>query len=263
MGAKRVEAGRRRSGPNVVKDTRSGGARNLFYLVLLAVVVIGAGALTWVTQRSKASSIITVDPNAGAGMKTEGHVLGSASAPVEIVEFADFECPICAQFATVTEPDVRERLVKTGQARLRLFAFQVNTGHLNSVAAALAAECASDQGKFWEMHDKLFAGQNDWAAAVTRDDPKPTFAGYAQSLGLDMAAWNQCYDSRKHVGLVAANMQEATRRNVNSTPTFIVGDKMMSGLQPYDVLKSLVDSARAKGPAPVAAATPAPDSAKR
>jgi protein-disulfide isomerase len=240
-----------------VKDTRAANARKMFYLLLLVVVVVGAGALTWVTQRNKTSSIITVDPNAGIGVTTQGHVLGDSAAPVEIVEFADFECPICAQFATVTEPDVRERLVKTGQAKLRLYAFQINTGHLNSVAAALAAECASDQGKFWEMHDKLFAGQNDWAAVATRDDPKAAFQGYAKSLGLDMNAFNQCYDSRKHMGVVAANGAEAARRGANSTPTFIIGDKMLSGLQPYDVLKKLVDSARAKTPAPAVA-----DSAK-
>lgn len=262
MGAKRVEAGRGRNGPNVVKTTRAAGNRRAFYLSVLAIVVVGAAILSWVTTRAKATSIITVDPNAGLGVKTQGHVLGDSSAPVEIVEFADFECPICAQFATVTEPDVRERLIKTGQARLRLYPFQVNPIHQNSIAAALAAECASDQGKFWEMHDRLFAGQNDWAAAATSKDPKPTFASYAQAIGADVAAWNQCYDSRKHLGLIAANAQEAQRRNANATPTFIIGDKQFSGLQPYDVLKALVDTARTKGPAVAATAVPATDSAK-
>jgi protein-disulfide isomerase len=246
MGAKRVDGGRRGTGPNVVKNAQGGGGRRPFYLALLLIVVVGAVALAWVTGQKKTANIITVDPNAGIGVATQGHVLGSATAPVEIVEFADFECPICGQFATVTEPDVRARLINTGQARLRLYAFQINSTHQNSVAAALAAECASDQGKFWEMHDRLFAGQNEWNTLAT-NDPKPVLAGYAQALGLDMAAYNQCFDSRKHLPLIAANLQEAQRRGANSTPSFIIGDKMLAGLQPYDVIKSLVDSANAKG----------------
>jgi protein-disulfide isomerase len=97
---------------------------------------------------------------------------------------------------------------------------------------------------------------------MTRDDPKPVFQGYAKSLGLDMSTWNQCYDSRKHMGVIAANGAEAARRNANSTPSFIIGDKMMNGLQPYDVIKRLVDSAAAKK-GPAAAAPAAADSATK
>jgi protein-disulfide isomerase len=240
-----------------VKGARAGGSRRAFYAILLLVAVVGVGAISWAMNRAKSSGIITIQPTDAVGAKAEGHLLGSASAPVEIVEFADFECPVCGQWATVTEPDVRERLINTGQARLRLYDFQVNSGHQNSVAAALAAECAADQNKFWEMHDQLFAGQNDWNTLAT-SDPKSRFAGYAKAIGLDVNAWNQCYDGRKYVGRVAANAEEAARRKVNATPTFIVGDKLLSGGQPYDVLKALVDSARAKTGVPTRDSLKAP-----
>jgi protein-disulfide isomerase len=241
-----------------VKGARAGGSRRAFYAILLLVGVVGVGAISWAMNRAKGSSgPITIQPTDAVGAKAEGHVLGNAAAPVEIVEFADFECPVCGQWATVTEPDVRERLINTGQARLRLYDFQVNSGHQNSVAAALAAECAADQNKFWEMHDQLFAGQNDWNTLAT-SDPKPRFAGYAKAIGLEMNAWNQCYDARKYVGRVAANAEEAARRKVNATPTFIVGDKLLAGGQPYDVLKALVDSARMTG-----SAAPAADTTKK
>jgi protein-disulfide isomerase len=238
-----------------VKGARAAGSRRFFYLALLLVVVLGAGGISWAMNRTKASSVMTIDPKAAAGIKAEGHTLGSAAAPVEIVEFADFECPGCGQFATVTEPDVRERLVNTGQARFRIFPFQVTQAHQNSLAAALAAECASDQNKFWEMHDKIFAGQADWSSMYSPGrDPQPILEGYAKALGLDMAAYNACFSERRHLNKIAANTEEAMRQKVQSTPTLVIGDKMMAGAQPYDVIKAAVDSARAKaGAAPAAA----------
>jgi protein-disulfide isomerase len=238
-----------------VRGARDGGSRRYFYLALLLMLALGAGAISWAMNRTKASSVLTIDPKSAVGIKAEGHTLGSAAAPVEIVEFADFECPGCGQFATVTEPDVRERLVNTGQARFRIFPFQVTQAHQNSVAAALAAECAADQNKFWEMHDKIFAGQADWSSMYSPGrDPQPILEGYAKSLGLDMAAYNACFSERRHLNKIAANTEEAMRQKVQSTPTIIIGDKMMAGAQAYDVIKAAVDSARAKaGAAPAAA----------
>jgi len=239
-----------------VKGARAQGGKGPFYGALVAILVVGAGLLWYMSHRPAEASAITIDPKDAIGVKAEGYTLGNPTAPVEIIEFADFECPGCGQFATVTEPDVRTRLINTGQVRYRLFDFQVNSSHRNSPSASMAAACASDQGKFWEMHDKLFAGQNEWSTFAT-SSPRSEFEKYARELGLDVKAWGQCYDTAKYKGRLAANAEEAGRRKVQGTPTFIIGDKMLSGLQPYDVLKKLVDSARAKTPAPAVA-----DSAK-
>jgi protein-disulfide isomerase len=240
-----------------VKQSRGGGSRRGFNLALLVVAVLGVGGIVWATQRSKAAAVVTI-PSAPVAAQAEGYVRGDPNAPVEIVEYADFECPGCGQFATVTEPDVVKRLVETGQARYRFYDFPVNGSHRNSGGASLAAACANDQGKFWEMHDRLFLGQTEWSTYAT-DDPKPSFARYAREIGLDAAKWEQCYDARTHVDRIAAHQQEATRNKVGSTPTFIIGDKMLAGAQPFDVIKAMVDSARAAGPAP----RPATDSAAR
>ena len=228
-----------------MRGARAGGSRRPFYVALVLLLALGAGAINWSVQRAKKDNVVTITPNDTVGAKSEGHVLGNPAAPVEIVEFADFECPVCAQWATVTEPDVRSRLIDPGKAKLRVFTFQVTSAHGNSVAAALSAECAADQGKFWEMHDRLFAGQDQWQV-LTTTTPKPIFERFAKEIGLDMNAWNQCYDGRKDIGRIAANTQEATRRKVPATPTFIIGDKMLTGPQAYDALKALVDSASAK-----------------
>ncbi len=241
----------RPANPNVVRQARGGASRRGFFLALLVIAVAGVGAITWAMQRGRAASQPIVVPETVANPnapRPEGYVLGRADAPVEIVEYADFECPGCGQFAAVTEPDVRTRLVNTGRARFRLYDFQVTQGHRNSPAASLAAACANDQGKFWEMHDRIFAGQNDWNSFAT-DDPKPVFAGYAQAIGLDAGRWAQCYDGRQHVQRLAAHRAEAARAGVQATPTFIVGNRKLEGVQPFDALKALVDSA-----APAAAA---------
>ncbi len=257
--------GARPGNPNVVRQARGGGNRRGFFLALLLVAVAGVGAITWAMQRGKEASRPIVVPEtalAPGAARAEGYVMGSADAPVEIVEYADFECPGCGQFAAVTEPDVRSRLVQTGQARFRLYDFQVTAAHRNAPAASLAAACANDQGKFWEMHDQLFAGQNDWRTPIPgydggTNDPKPIFAGYARAVGLDEARWTQCYDQRTHLGRLAAHRDEAVRAQVQSTPTLVIGGRMLSdGRSSFDVIKALVDSARLRAAGGAAAATP-------
>jgi protein-disulfide isomerase len=247
-----------------VKGARAPQSRTGFYVALVAILVAGAGVLWYITHQTPQASAITIDPKDAIGVKAEGYTLGSPDAPVEIIEFADFECPGCGQFATVTEPDVRTRLVNTGQARLRIFDLQINSSHRNSPGASMAAACAADQNKFWEMHDKLFAGQNEWSTFVT-SNPRPVFERYARDLGLDMTAWSQCYDSAKYKGRIAAHYEEAMRRKIGGTPTFIIGEKMLNPApQPYDVIKAYVDSARAAaGAAAPAAPAPPADTTKR
>jgi protein-disulfide isomerase len=244
-----------------VKGARAKGGKGPFYGALAGILLAGVVVLWYLTSRPPEASAITIDPNDAVGVTAEGYTMGNPAAPVEIIEFADFECPGCGQFATVTEPDVRTRLVQTGQARFRLFDFQVNNSHRNSPAASMAAACAADQSKFWEMHDRIFQGQNDWNSFAT-GKPRDVFEGYARAIGLDVAAWGQCYDSQKHKGRLAAHQGEAARRRVQGTPTFIIGDKMLqSGVQPYDVIKAYVDSARATAGA--AAPPPPADTTRR
>lgn len=236
-------AGNKNRNRNVVRSasTRPTG----FYWLLGAIVVIGASILGYSLLRKPAAAIgteIKYDP-ATAG-PAQGQTIGKPDAPVEIVEFADFECPGCGQFATVTEPDVRKRLVEPGLARFTFYDFPLPQ-HKNSQGAHNAAACAGDQGKFWEMHDRIYATQDQWNTEAT-DNPKPFFQKYASDIGLDPKAFEECYDSRRHQGRIMANMAEGERRQVNSTPTFIIAGKAYAGALPYDVMKAIVDSASQK-----------------
>jgi protein-disulfide isomerase len=225
----------------VVKPVRRAKRDNRkFYTILGAVGLVGVLAITYAATRSTAATPIDVDPNAVFDGKVEGYVMGSATAPVEIVEYGDFECGACAQFAIVTEHDIRAKLVQTGQARFRFFDFPL-PGHMNSVPAHLAAACANDQGKFWEMHDQLFSNQHKWNGQVTRN-PKGQFESYAKAIGLDQDAWETCYDDRRHLPRIQASVAQGNQLRVNSTPSFIIGGKLYSGGLSYDQIKHLTDS---------------------
>jgi protein-disulfide isomerase len=240
----------------VRKQSRSG-----FYALLGAVALVGAAAIGWAVTRDTAV-VSKIDPSIPLPT-AEGYVVGSPDAPVEIIEFADFECPGCGQFAAVTEPDLRTKLIETGQVRFRFMDFPLPI-HKNTLGASLAAACANAQGKFWPMHDRIFLGQNDWNGFAT-SNPRKVFVGYAQELGLDVAAWEQCYDARQFLPQIEANRNAGMQRGVNATPTFIVGDRMLSGPPSFDNIKALVDTvtaeAKAKaaaGSAPASAPAPTP-----
>jgi protein-disulfide isomerase len=165
--------------------------------------------------------------------------MGSPDAKVEITEFGDFECPGCGEFANVTEPDIRERLVKPGLARFRFVDFPLD-GHAHAMSAHVAAACADEQGKFWEIHDKLFAGQGQWSAVATRN-PKKVFDGYIREAGLDFDKWNTCYEERRPLPRIMANKQEGIRVGVSGTPTVIIGNLKVTNAN-FDRIRQIVDS---------------------
>ena len=213
-----------------------------FYLILAVVAAIGAYFLYMQTRGGGAASATTIDPNVPLP-KMEGYLLGNADAPVQVVEYADFECPVCAYFATVTEPDIRKRLVETGQVSLRYMHFHI-ASHPNTWQASMAAACANEQGKFWEMHDAIYGSQDRWAGTATRK-PKPIFKDLAGQVALNVSQWETCYDTQKYQPQLLASQQDAEKRQVRGTPTFIIGSKMIDHNMSYDQFKAYVDTAMA------------------
>lgn len=243
----------------IVKEGRASSRPKAFLWVLGLIALVGVAALGYVASKPKsASAVRDVADTTNAG-PAQGYLIGKVDAPVKILEFADFECPSCGGFATVTEPDVRTRIIDPGLANLTYYDFPL-TQHRNTLAASNAAACADEQGKFWPMHDRIFQGQDEWNGEAT-DAPKPFFKRYAGEVGLDVAKWESCYDARKYQKRISANLADGLRRGVNSTPTFIIGNKMYPGLRNYDELKKLVDSVGKTATPPVAtlgSAAPAP-----
>jgi protein-disulfide isomerase len=228
-----------------------------FYFALGIILVVGGVLIAQqVTQRGRPGSVTETfqsAPVAPVAPGTVGHVLGSDSAPVEIVEFADFECPACARFAIVQFPDVYGRLIATGRLRWRFMDFPLQ-GHTNSPTAHLAAACADEQGKFFPMLDLIFNRQNDWAFESRPDRP---IRDFGRSLGLDLGRYDSCMETRRAQPMVDADYAEGERLGVNATPTFIVNGRMWPTVLDYDQIKAIVDSLAPVAGAPRAAAAPA------
>jgi protein-disulfide isomerase len=216
-----------------------------FLGAILVIVIVAGALLAYLAGRTKAPIATTVDPNLPPAV-AKGYVLGRPDAPVHIMEFADFECPACANYAVVTEPDVRKRIIDSGLAQVTYYDYPLPQ-HKNTLVASEAAACANDQGKFWEMHDRLFFGQTEWNTEAT-SDPEKVMKGYAKDLGLDVNRWQQCVDQSTHQRDIQANKAEGDRHHVNETPTFVIGNKMIPGAIGFDAMHAYVDSARATGP---------------
>ncbi len=254
MADKGVDGGRGRR-PGVVSRQRGNPAQR-FYVVLALVAVAGGLLIVRAARAPRVRPNVTTAPITAA--QAEGYLLGNANAPVQIMEFADFECPACGNFSVITEPDVRTRIVNTGLASYRFFDYPLPM-HKNTMAASNAAACAADQGKFWEMHDALFRNQPEWNGEAT-DHPKKIFLGYVKTLGLNSDSWEKCFDEQTHQPRILANQAEGSRRKVQSTPTFVIGTRMIPGAMNYDVFKAYVDSATREAPAAGKAGTTAPKS---
>jgi len=165
------------------------------------------------------------------------HVKGDPSAPVLIVEYSDFQCPFCAEFWRSTLPSIERDFISTGKARLAYKHFPIENIHPLAETAAEAAECAGEQGKFWEYHDLLFANQRSLS-----DEP---FASFAANLSLDLSEFNACLEGRRKAEVVAAHQAEALSNGVRGTPTFLINGRQIVGAQPYAVFKSAIEDALA------------------
>jgi protein-disulfide isomerase len=251
MAAKRVDTGRGRRSRVVSEQRRS---NRPFVIALGIIAIVGVLALAWSVTRPK-RGVTAVDLKADPA-QARGYVLGDTTAPVQVYEFADFECPACATFATLTEPDIRKQYIQTGKVGWRYFDFPLPM-HQNTWEASNAAACADEQGKFWPMHDTLFANQDRWNGEAT-SRPKSVFKGYAESLGLDVAKWEACYDADRYRPRIASNQAEGNRRNVGSTPTFIIGGKMVPGALNFDEFTKYVNDAQQAAATRAAAATGTP-----
>lgn len=213
------------------------GGSNLtkFYAMIGGIAVVGVSFI-WLQRGGGTPAGIEVTPIDVSGF--EGYTLGSADAPVEILEFADFQCPACGRHAVLTGPDIVQRLVATGQVKLTFKDMPLDI-HPNAVPAHMAAACSDEQGKFWEMHDQLFYNQNDWATARR---PDRIFRGYADAIGLDQAQYRECVSSRRYAGRIQASVQEALALGVGSTPSFVINGRLFPGTMPFDNFKAIVDS---------------------
>jgi protein-disulfide isomerase len=211
-------------------------------IAVAGLALIGRGVL------SKGQPPLTLETIAPVATGPRGVVLGSDSAPVEITEFSDFECPFCARFSVLQMPDIRSRLIETGRLRWRFVHYPLQN-HAKGPLAHLAAACGNEQGRFWQMHDLIYENQDSW---VFGRDSEGVLQGLARRAGLDMGRYGQCMEQRSAWGAVLNDKTLGDSVGIGGTPTFYVNGRFwQTASYSSDAVRALVDSL---APAPAAPA---------
>ena len=172
-------------------------------------------------------------------------VKGSPDAPVTIIEFSDFQCPFCSRFYTQTLPLIEKDYIDTGKVKLVYRDLPLENIHQNAIPAHIAAECADEQGKFWEYHDILFDNQLKWQG-LGPDDIDSTLSAYADQLGLQTSSFDSCMKSPDMAEEVNDDLLDARRAGASGTPTFFIGNEKdgfvkIAGAQAYSSFKRVID----------------------
>jgi protein-disulfide isomerase len=172
---------------------------------------------------------VLLEPPRQTVAAANGAAKGPATAPIEVIEFSDFQCPYCQR----ANPTVTQ-VLKTYGDRIRFVYRHFPLGnHPNAKPAAEASQCAAEQGRFWEYHDALFANPSKLADADLKQR--------AAELGLDAGKFNACVDTHKYKTHVEADMKAGEEAGVNGTPAFFINGRMISGAQPFDAFKRVID----------------------
>jgi protein-disulfide isomerase len=209
----------------------------LFIIVAVAVITAGAGAMLYRAkmQPDAASAKGAPPQETDSGLK---HVQGKADAPVTLEIYGDFQCPACAT-ASVVINDLQRQYGD----RLKVVFYQFPLSmHAHALQAALVAEAAGEQGRFWRMHDLLYRYQSIWSKV---SNPAGLFLSYAQSIGLDLPRFKTDANSEQLRARIQAEGEAGVARGVKNTPTLFVNGDQVRGVFNEGNLKSMIDSALA------------------
>lgn len=229
-------------------------------LVTIGIVTLGAALLVFAVvwpQLRPVAQVVAVDP--GTHPNANDNAMGDPNAPIKVEQFADFQCPYCEQFHKQTEPLLRQYYVDTGKVQYvyrsmgnfvsdNKARIQGTPATTESQDAALAAYCAADQNKFWEMHAHLFANVLGEDAGSFTDK---RLAAIAEKAGLDMDQFNSCYSSGKFKDRVQQDAQDGQAAGVTGTPAFVItytvnGEtktERIDGAEPFSTFQQKLEAA--------------------
>lgn len=206
-----------------------GGSRQALLIGAGALVLLVVLAAAWL-GRDKGTAALDL-----SDIPQQGTTLGNPDAPLLIREFTDYSCPTCKRAAESLVPQIIERYVRSGQARLEVI--PVSLVHPpDSTYAAMAALCAAEQNQIWAYQEQLFEAQG-----VRRFDPT-TLANLGSGLDLDAATFQNCVASGKYQRQVEANNELFQSSGAQGTPTFLIGDQAFSGIPEWAQVQGLIDS---------------------
>jgi protein-disulfide isomerase len=192
---------------------------------------INARRAEYVAALRKAATVkVMLEPPRVTVDAAGGPAKGPESAPITIVEYADYQCPYCTR-ALASLKQVEEKYA--GKVRVVFRDFPLTQIHHDAQKAAEAGACANDQGKFWPMHDKLFANQTKLGVRDLKQ--------HATDLGLDAAAFGTCLDSGQHAAEIKKSVEEGQRFGLSGTPSFFINGRLLVGAQPYEGFAQVID----------------------
>jgi protein-disulfide isomerase len=212
----------------------------MFRLSALALALLATTGTTCGEAPPAAEAVATADTTQGQDRDLlAARTKGKADAPVTVIEMSDFQCPYCRQFATETFPTIDQEFVQTGKVRWIFVNFPLTELHPNAVAAAELAMCTAKQGKFWPMHDLIYAHQRTWAPLR---EPGQFLLTLVDSLQIPRDSILPCVRNGDYRQLVQKDANTAARIGARSTPTFLVEGALLSGAYPIDVFRHVLDS---------------------
>lgn len=205
-----------------------------FWGIILAIVVVFVAVVALTGKDSNAPS------SGDAKAKTSNNTIGAGTEGVTLVEYGDFQCPYCGLYY----PTLKQVKQTYGdKIKFQFVNFPLTSLHPNAFAASRAAEAAALQGKFWEMHDKLYEQQQAWSNAK---DPLAVFSGYAEAIGLDVNKFRTDFASRQVNDIINADMADGNKKKITATPTFFLNGKKIEVNNDAAAFEKLIDAEIAK-----------------
>lgn len=215
--------------------------------ILIAAILI-AGALIYSTgaknikPEKQTANLLEIAKQSSKPQINDDVILGDSNAPVTIFIFSDYQCPFCGKFFQESELLIRKNYVETGKAKM----VHKDLAFLGpeSKAAAQAAECAKDQGKYWQYHDALYEAEIKDGQEHNGNLNKNLFGKIASNLKMNVDEFLSCFDSQKYAAEVEKDIQEAQSIMERiSAPTIFINDKMIQGASPYNIFSQAIDEA--------------------
>ena len=209
--------------------------------ILIAAILISGSIVFYSMNTGGGSGTANIKGEKVDVSVDDDPMLGNPKAKITIVEFSDFQCPFCRTFWSGAFQQIKTEYIDTGKARFVYRDFPLSF-HPAAQPAAEAAQCANDQGKFWEMHDKLFEEQAKQGTGTIQFSETDIQRWALQVSGLDMNKWKECVASRKYKSEVEKDLKDGSAYGVSGTPTLFINGKPIVGAQPFSAFKAEIDA---------------------
>lgn len=221
-----------------LREKRARANRTNRILLIVGITLIAlAAALIFILPNLKPVGDIAEHPLMNRP-QVNFNSMGDPNAPIKIIEYSDFQCPYCAKFTRETEQQLIDAYIATGKVYFEYHSFGEFIGY-ESRRAAEAAYCAGDQGKFWEMHDIIFANQTGENVGAFTDN---RLIAFAAKIGLDSGKFSDCFNSGKYASKVTQDGVDGQNAGVKATPSFTVNGELFEGAQPFSAFQQKIDS---------------------